>query len=85
MGHKCTLKKERHQKPPGGLKDKYSIILKSGVIYRFMCDRMECDEEYIGESSRVFGERFKEHLKAPSPIYDNCNITGHTITVDNSV
>ena len=25
----------------------------------------------------------KEHLKAPSPIYDHFNITGHTTTIDN--
>ena len=43
---------------------------------------MECDEEYIGESSRTFGERFEEHLKAPSPIYDHSNITGHNITLE---
>ena len=29
---------------------------------------LECDEEYIGETARTFGERFKEHLKAP-PLY----------------
>ena len=39
--------------------------------------------EYIGESSRTFGERFKEHLKAPSPIYDHFNTTGHNITIEN--
>ena len=44
---------------------------------------MECDVEYIGESSRTFGERFKEHLKAPSPIYDHYNTTGHNVTIDN--
>ena len=55
----------------------------SGVIYRYQCDRVECDEEYIGESSRTFGERFKEHLKAPSPIYDHYNTTGHNVTLDN--
>ena len=44
------------------------ITKKSGVIYRFKCDRLECDEEYIGETSRTFGERYREHLKAPSPI-----------------
>ena len=44
---------------------------------------MDCDEEYIGESSRTFGERFKEHQKAPSPIYDHYNITGHKISIDN--
>ena len=46
-------------------KDQYPIQKKSGAIYRCKCDRVECDEEYIGESSRTFGERFREHLKAP--------------------
>ena len=32
---------------------------------------------------RTFWERFKEHLKAPSPIHDHYNITGHTTTVEN--
>ena len=44
---------------------------------------MKCDEEYIGESSRTFGERFREHLKPPSPIYGHCNITGHTTSLEN--
>ena len=48
-------------------KDKDHITKKSGVIYRYRCDRLECDEEYTGETDRTFGERFKEHLKAPSP------------------
>ena len=44
-------------------KDKDPIQKKSGVIYRYKCDRVECDEEYIGESSRTFGQRFREHLR----------------------
>ena len=44
---------------------------------------MECDEEYIGETARTFGERYKEHLKAPSPIYDHSNTTGHNMTLNN--
>ena len=44
-------------------KDKDPTLKKSGVIYRYKCDRVECDEEYIGESSRTFGERFKEHQR----------------------
>ena len=27
---------------------------------------LECNEEYIGESARAFGERFREHQKDPS-------------------
>ena len=37
----------------------------------------------ILESARNFEERFKEHLKAPSPIHDHLNISGHAITIDN--
>ena len=56
---------------------------KSGVIFRYKCDRVECDDEYIGESSRTFGERFKEHLKAPSSIFDHYNTTGHKVSLEN--
>ena len=63
-------------------KDKDPIQKQRGVIYRYQCDRVDCDEEYIGEPSRTFGERFKEHLKPPSPIYDS-NISGHNVTINN--
>ena len=63
--------------------DQDPIQKKSGVMYRYRFDRMECDNKYIGESSRAFGERIKEHQKAPSPIYDHFNTTGHNITRDN--
>ena len=63
-------------------KDKDHITKKS-VIYRYRCDRLECDEEYIGETARTFGERFKKHLKARSPIYDRSNTTGHCTTLNN--
>ena len=73
-------RKQYHQKPP---KDKDPMLKKSGVMYRYKCDRVECDEEYIGESSGTFGERFKEHQKAQSPICDHYNTTGHKISLDN--
>ena len=60
-----------------------SYAEKGGVIYRYKCDRVDCDEEYIGESSTTFGERFKEHQKAPFPIYNHYNITGPKISIDN--
>ena len=63
--------------------DKNHILKKSGVIYRYKCNRVKCDEEYIGESARTFAERFKEHQKAPSTIYDHFNISGHNVTIDN--
>ena len=37
-----------------------------------------CDDEYIGETSRTFGERYKEHLKAPSAMHHHSNQTSHT-------
>ena len=64
-------------------KEKDHITKKSGIIYRFKCERLECDEEYIAETSRTFGERFKKHLKALSPIHDHCNTTGHTTSLEN--
>ena len=64
-------------------KDKDPFKKKSGVIYRYKCDRVECDEEYIGESSSTFGEQFTEHQKAPSPIFDHYNTTGHKISIEN--
>ena len=66
-------------------KDKDHISKKSGIIYRFKCNMVECDDEYIRESSRTFGQRFKEHLKAPSQIYDHYNITGHETALKISV
>ena len=68
---------------PKAPKDKDHITKKSGIIYRFKCNRVDCADEYIGELSRTFGERFKEHLKAPSPIYDHYNTTGHSTTIEN--
>ena len=64
-------------------KDKDSITKKSSVIYWFKCDRIDCEEEYIEESSRTFGERYREHLKAPSPIYEYQNNIGYTASVEN--
>ena len=49
------------------------------------CDEGDCGEEYIGESGRTFGERYKEHLKAPSPIVLHQNNSGHVTTLDNFI
>ena len=63
-------------------KDKENILQKSGVICRFRCGRVDCDEEYTGESGRTFEERFREHMKAPSPIHDH-NITIYEVSLEN--
>ena len=83
-GTSALQRRTDHQKPPySSTKDKDHITKNSGVIYRYKCDEDGCDEEYIGESARTFAERFKEHQKAPSPIFDHCNISGHKVTIDN--
>ena len=64
-------------------KDKDNIKKKSNVIYWFRCDKIDNEEEYIGESSRTFEERYKEYLKAPSPIHEHQNSTGHITSVEN--
>ena len=64
-------------------KDRDTILQKSGVIYRFRCGMVNCEEEYIGESGRTFAESFREHMKAPLPIHDHYNTTGHDVSLNN--
>ena len=64
-------------------KDREAITKPSYIIYWFKCGRTECDNEYTGESSRTFEERYTENLKAPSQIFEHQNITGHTTKVKN--
>ena len=45
--------------------DKDNITNKSEVIYRFKCAKAGCEEKYIGESGRSFGDRLKEHIRPP--------------------
>ena len=64
-------------------KDKDSITERVASYTGTSVTGWKCDEECIGESARTFGERFREHLKDPSPIYDHSNVTGHTTALDN--
>ena len=59
------------------------MVNQSGAIYWYQCGDLSCDEEYIGETSRTFGERYKEHLKAPSAIHHHSSQTGHTTNQNN--
>ena len=52
-------------------------------IYRYQYGDLGCDEEYIGETSRTFGERYKEHLKDPSAIHNHSSQTGHPTNHNN--
>ena len=58
-------------------KDKDEMVNKNSVIYSYCCGEIDCDEEYIGQSGRTLGERIKEHLKTPSPIFTHQNTRGH--------
>ena len=64
-------------------RDKDSMVNKSAAMYWFQCSDLTCNDEYIGEISRTFGERFKEHLKEPSPLHHHSNNTGHPTTKQN--
>ena len=55
----------------------------SGAVYWYQCGDLTCDDEYIGETSRTFGERYKEHLKAPSTIHHHSSQTGHPTSHNN--
>ena len=66
-----------------GPKDKDNITSKGGVIYRYKGDHLGCTVENIGKTGRTFGDRYKEHLRAPFPILDHTNTTGHTIKLEN--
>ena len=83
MAYENTFLKWQNIKEPScGTLDKDTIVQKSGVIYRFNCNRVECDEEYIGESARTFAQRLKEHLKAPSPTIEYQTTKDNLMIVD---
>ena len=64
-------------------KDKGNITNKSSVIYSYTCREIDCDEEYIGESGRTFGEDTRNIWKAPSPIFLHQENSGHQTTLNN--
>ena len=64
-------------------KDKDPVVNQSGAIYWYQCGDLACDDEYIGETCRTFGERYKEHLKAYSAIHQHSSQTGHPTNHNN--
>ena len=56
---------------------------QSGAIYWYQYGDLGCYEEYIGETSRTFCERYKEHLKVPSAIHHHSSQTGHPTNHNN--
>ena len=61
-------------------KGRDSKLQKSGLINRFKCPHIKCPEEYLEESGRTFGDRLKEHPRAPSPIHPHSHSTGHPVS-----
>ena len=61
----------------GNPKDKDPKNNQTGIIYHYQCPQINCPSAYLGESGRSFGERVKEHFKAPSPIHLHSTTTGH--------
>ena len=59
------------------------MVNQNGAIYWYQCGDLCCDDEYIGGTSRTFGERYKEHLKDPSPIHQHSNQTGNPTSHNN--
>ena len=53
--------------------DEDTAIQKSGVIHWYKCDRVQFEEQHLGESHRMLGQNFKEHLRHPHP-YMNTKI-----------
>ena len=64
-------------------KDRDNITLKSELINKYRCNRLECAEDYLGESARNFGERLMEHFRMPSLIYDYATTSEHHTKFDN--
>ena len=64
-------------------KDKDPMVNQSGAIYWYQCGNLGCDDQYIGETSRTFGERYKEHPKAPSTIHHLSSQTVHPTSHNN--
>ena len=59
--------------------DKDTILQKSGVIHRYKCARVDCEEEYIGNQAEVL-QKGSENMRPPSPIHDHYNTTSHDLS-----
>ena len=63
-------------------KDEDPKLAKCGDIYRYKSPDINCTEQYIGESGRTLGDRYKDCLKAPSPINIHTSSMGHPVSPD---
>ena len=64
-------------------KDQDPKETNSEVKYSYQCEAVDCGEEYISETSRTLGERYKEHLRESSHIQAHGQLPGHQLSQDN--
>ena len=65
-------------------KDKTKKENQCGVVYHIQCQ--DCVKDYIGETGRSLGTRFKEHTNRQgvnSAVKEHLSNTGHKCTIDN--
>ena len=61
-------------------KDKISTDQKKDIVCHWECQADGCNSSYIGETSRAFGERVKEHSKSTtSAILKHCQDFHHPL------
>ena len=66
-------------------KDQTPALKKCGVIYELNCE--DCEATYVGETSRSFETRIKEHRKLrgqTTAVGDHLKDTGHKLAEDKS-
>ena len=62
-------------------KDPSAKEKQCGVIYEVTCST--CHQQYVGETARPLGTRFKEHLTQPSSaVLEHTKRTGHQFSMD---
>ena len=59
------------------------MVNQSSAIYWYQCGNLGCDEEYIGETSRTFHERYKETPEGSLTYYHHSSQTGHPTNHNN--
>ena len=65
--------------------DKYKKEKQCGVVYSVKCS--ECDQEYVGKTSRMLGSRFREYADGNhrnSAIEEHTSSTCHHYTLDDT-
>ena len=62
-------RRKHHQSLLMAPKDKDHITKQSGIIYRYKYNRAECDDEYIGKSSRTVCREVQGIPEGPLPQY----------------